>query len=98
MFRLTEMLCHTTVLLTQDGLQHMIVRSGSRSLQFVVNGSSLLKPARLVWDAVLDPKIASYLRHKSPDMTMHYAKVDFAFLLDAILHHAFNGVACSRSR
>lgn len=56
MFRLHEMNCATTLLLTDDGLQHMFVKDGGHGFQLAISGASLLRPVHLLADAVLDPK------------------------------------------
>lgn len=50
--------CNATLLLTKDGLQHLLVRDGSRGFQLRIHGHSLLDPVHLVADVVLDPKEA----------------------------------------
>lgn len=48
-----ESRCRTTVLITADGLQHLLFQDRGRSLQLAVSGASVLAPVRLLTDAVL---------------------------------------------
>jgi len=46
-FRLADLRCNTTLLMTADGLQHLLLRDGRHSLQFLVEGASVRDPVRL---------------------------------------------------
>jgi hypothetical protein len=52
--RLSEVRCRVVALLMPDGAQHLLFQDAGRTLQLTVAGASLLGPARLVTDAVLD--------------------------------------------
>ncbi|HEV2561173.1 MAG TPA: DUF2285 domain-containing protein [Rhizomicrobium sp.] len=55
-FRLHDLRCCATLLMTPDGLQHLFIGNRGRSFQIAVTGASLLKPAHLLTEAILDPK------------------------------------------
>ncbi|MGX9182134.1 DUF2285 domain-containing protein [Mesorhizobium sp. BHbdii] len=44
---LATLFCRTSILLTGDGHQHVLVEDGGRSLQLAASGTNLLEPARL---------------------------------------------------
>lgn len=50
--RLAESPCRATVLLTPDGMQHLLFREGARSLQVAISGASILQPVHLLVDAL----------------------------------------------
>ncbi len=54
-FRLSDIPCSMTMLLTGDGRQHLLFRDGGRSLQIVIDGASVFEPVHLVTAAVLYP-------------------------------------------
>jgi hypothetical protein len=49
-----------TLLLSADGMQHVLIRDGVRRLQLTVHGASLLRPVGLLVDTGWSPAIASH--------------------------------------
>ena len=57
-FRLHDMGCRTTLLLTPNGAQHLFIGNRGRNFQIAITGASLREPAYLLTEAILDPKNA----------------------------------------
>lgn len=51
-FCLSDIPCHATILLTPDGLQHVLFLEAGRALQLAVSGPSLFESLYLLTDAV----------------------------------------------
>lgn len=52
-FDLSAFSCDADILLTPDGLQHILLRQGYQCLQLAVSGTSVLSPVRLSVDAIV---------------------------------------------
>ena len=60
-FDLTEIPCRTTILITVDGQQHVLLRDADRCFQLAVSGADIMQPVRLRIDAVWS---AEHLKHR----------------------------------
>ncbi|MEQ8395870.1 MAG: DUF2285 domain-containing protein [Thalassobaculum sp.] len=60
-FRLSDVRCRTTVLLSPNGVQHLLFHDSERALQLAVHGSSVFVPVRLMVDIVAEP---GHVRHR----------------------------------
>ncbi|NIK87577.1 hypothetical protein FHS83_000895 [Rhizomicrobium palustre] len=58
-FIFAESPLHTSLLIAPDGLQHVTVRDGVRTLQLCIRGQSLLHPVTLVFDTAAAPSLFS---------------------------------------
>ncbi|HEY9537407.1 MAG TPA: DUF2285 domain-containing protein [Kiloniellaceae bacterium] len=56
-FRLSELQCHASLLITTGGQQHLLLRQEARSLQLIVTGASVLEPVYLLTAALVDPRL-----------------------------------------
>jgi hypothetical protein len=59
-FSLAESALPATLLLSSEGVQHVLIRDGVRSLQLMVRGESLLRPVGLAINTHWDAAVATY--------------------------------------
>lgn len=60
MLDLAALRCYVTMLITPDHAQHVLIADGSRRLQLLVRGRSVLHSVPLMTDAIVDPCSVAY--------------------------------------